>query len=86
MKKFGFASLLLALSFAQLGCGEPESTGPEPSLSPAAAAPEGTPAPGAVAPAPEGDAKPAEGDAKPAEGDAPDEGDAKPAEGDAPAK
>lgn len=79
MKKFGFASLLLALSFAQLGCGEPETKTPEPSL-PAATTP---PAGGEAMPA-EGEAAPAEGEAKPAEGDAaPAEGEAKPAEGDA---
>jgi hypothetical protein len=71
MKTFGFASLFVALTLAQVGCEEPASTKtPESSLpatsgtmeAPAAAPPTG----GAAAPA-EGETKPAtEGEAAPA--------------------
>ena len=73
MKTFGFASLLVALTFAQVGCDEPApTTTPDSSIPatsgtmepPAAPAP---PADGAATPAPEGDATPAtDGEADPA--------------------
>jgi len=73
MKKFGVASLFVALTFVQVGCEEPASTSPAEPSAPAAG-PGGTmsppadavlPADGAATPAAEGETTPA------AEGEAP---------------
>lgn len=76
MKKFGFASLLLAVSLALPGC-EPAATDPAPSTTdpslPAMHTPAMPPAPadGAVTPAPgDGAVAPAPGEAVPFNGDA----------------
>lgn len=66
MKNFGFVCLLVALSFVQVGCGEPAAEAPAtPAPTPAATAP-ATPAGDAATPAGETPAAPA-GDAPAAE-------------------
>ena len=90
VKKFGFASLFLALTLAQVGCTEPASTGSEAPSTPKAdlppmGAPENpttdgtTPAAEGAAPAAESAAPAAEGEDPFSEGAAPDAKDDTPA-------